>query len=55
MSERQEHKRRYNLRLQFIAEFEKWMNREPPMIRLRKWHKWKKQRPVWKEATDDQR
>ena len=33
MSESREHKRRYNLRLQYIAEFCKWQDREPPMRR----------------------
>lgn len=30
MSERQEKKKRYNLRLMWIADFDKWLNREPP-------------------------
>ena len=34
MSEKQEHKRRYNRKLEFIAHFIKW-------------HKWLKQKPVW--------
>lgn len=49
MSERQEHKRRYHLRLRYIAEFDKWLNAEPPMILFWRWHKWKKRRPIWKE------
>lgn len=48
MSERQEHKRRYNLRLQYIAEFNKWLDREPPRYRLFAWRKWKAERPVWR-------
>lgn len=39
MSESREHKRRYNLRLEFIAEVSKWLNREPPMILFWRWHK----------------
>ena len=30
MSERQEKKKRYNLRLMWIADFDKWLNREMP-------------------------
>lgn len=30
MSEKREHKRRYNLRLEYIAKFEKWIENEPP-------------------------
>ena len=51
MSESREHKRRYNLRLEFIAEFGKWLDREPPMIFLWRWRKWKKERPVWEEFS----
>lgn len=44
MSERQEKKKRYNLR---IADFNKWLNREPPMWRVFAWRRWKRERPVW--------
>lgn len=50
MSESREHKRRYNQRLQYIAAFSKWLESEPPMIRLIAWARWKKQRPVWEET-----
>ena len=50
MSESREHKKRYNMRLQYIAEFDKWMESEPPMWRVFSWRKWKSQRPVWKEV-----
>lgn len=53
MSERQEHKRRYNFRLQFIAEFIKWQDNEPPMWRLLKWRRWKAQRPIWREPDEE--
>ena len=49
MSESREHKRRYNQRLQYIAEFNKWLDAEPPMLHLISWLRWKKLRPVWKE------
>lgn len=49
MSESREHKRRYNRRLQYIEEFRKWIEKEPPIIRIISWWRWKKQRPVWEE------
>lgn len=52
MSERQEHKKRYNLRLMWIAEFDKWLDREPPMWRVFKWRRWKRERPVWREVDN---
>ena len=48
MSERQEKRTRYNQRLQYIAEFIKWQDREPPMWRVFKWRKWKQELPVWR-------
>ena len=47
MSERQEKKRRYNLRLMWIADFDKWLSAEPPMWRVFAWRRWKRERPVW--------
>ena len=47
MSERREKKRRYNLRLMRIADFDKWLNREPSMWRLFAWRRWKRERPAW--------
>lgn len=47
MSESREHKRRYNQRLEYIARFQTWIEREPPMWRVIKWSKWKKMRPIW--------
>lgn len=52
MSERQEKKARYNQRLQYIAEYDKWLAAEPPMVRIFAWRRWKKRRPVWKEAEE---
>lgn len=54
MSERQEKKKRYNLRLMWIADFDKWLNREPPMWRIFAWRRWKKERPEWVEVEDVQ-
>lgn len=50
MSEKQMKKRRYNQRLEYIARFDSWLNGEPPMLRFRKWKKWKKNRPVWRDV-----
>ena len=47
MSERQEHKKRYNLRLEYISKFNKWLEEEPPMILLWRWWKWKNDRPTY--------
>lgn len=33
MSERQEKKRRYNQNLEYIADFNRWLNEEPPLLR----------------------
>lgn len=45
MSERQEKKRRYNQNLEYIADFNRWLNEEPQILRFVSWHKWKKTRP----------
>ena len=45
MSEKQNRKRWYNEKLEFIAEFERWLKREPSIFRIFKWHKWKKEKP----------
>ena len=49
MSERQEKKRRYNQRLEYIVEFEKWLSAEPSLLRFFRWRKWKRGRPVWQD------
>ena len=45
MSERQEKKRRYNQNLEYIADFNRWLNEEPPILKFISWHNWKKARP----------
>ena len=55
MSEKKEHRRRYNLRLEYIARFEDWLNNEPPMILFWKWKKWKKERPTWNDIESQGR
>lgn len=52
MSESREHKRRYNLRLEYIALFNDWLKAEPPMIMFWRWRKWKKNRPVWNDSAE---
>ena len=46
MSEKREKKRRYNQRLVYIADFNKWLDAEPPIVRLISWHRWKNSRPI---------
>lgn len=52
MSERREHRRRINEKMERIREFEQgqdlfllWLSEEPPMIRFISWRKWLKSRP----------
>ena len=45
MNEKKERRKRYNEKLQYIAEMEKWFREEPKMINIIKWHKWKIRRP----------
>lgn len=52
MSEIREKKRRYNLKLEYIANFKRWLNREPPMILFCRWRKWLKSRPVWDDSKE---
>ena len=49
MSGKREHRKRNNMRLQYIAAFNRWLEAEPPMILFWRWRKWKKCRPVWNE------
>ena len=53
MSESREHKRRYNQRLEYIAHFQKWLNDEPPMWRVRKWRRWKRNRHIMPKGVMD--
>ena len=55
MSERQEHRKRYNQKLQYISEFKKWLDKEPPMYKIFKWKEWKSNRPNdmdWSDVGD---
>ena len=49
MSEKQERKKRYNLRLEYIAQFQKWLEQEPPLYMVFAWRRWKRERPVWRD------
>ena len=53
MSEKQEKKRRYNQRLEYIADFNKWLDTEPPILRPIAWHRWKKSRPIFKKMDEE--
>lgn len=46
MSEKQEKKRRYNLRLEFIAQFYRWLDSEPPRWKFVSWRRWRDNRPT---------
>lgn len=52
MSERREKQRRLNLRLEYIAAFELWLNKEPPVWMFWRWRKWKRSRPVWDNSKE---
>ncbi len=45
MSERQEHKKRFNAKVAWCRAFEEWLRNEPSMFRIFAWRKWKKQKP----------
>ena len=53
MSEKREKRRRYNQRLGYIADFNKWLYAEPPIVRLISWHRWKKSRPIFKKMDEE--
>ena len=46
MSERMEHKKRHYERMRYVAEVEKWLDREPSPARIFAHAKWKRERPV---------
>lgn len=53
MSEKQAKRRRQNQRLEYIAEYNRWVNAEPPIWHFRKWRKWKQARPALGEKRYD--
>ena len=52
MSEKREKRRRYNQRLEYIADFNKWLDAEPPIVRLISWRRWKNSRPILEEVSE---
>lgn len=52
MSESREKKARHNQRLQYIAEFNKWLDAEPPRMFFIRWHIWKSKRPKNKSVKE---
>lgn len=46
MSEKREKKRRYSQRLAYIADYNKWLDSEPPIVRIISWYRWKNSRPI---------
>lgn len=46
MSGRQEHKKRYNTKLQFIREWDKWMEQRPPIIKRKAFKLWLQKEPI---------
>lgn len=57
MSEKKEHRRRYNSKLEYVALFARWLAVEPPMWKLFTWHRWKAARPdpsqFWRNVEED--
>ena len=53
MSEKREKRRRYNQWIEYIANFNKWLDTEPSILRLILWHRWKKSRPIFKEMDEE--
>ncbi len=50
MSESREKKRRYNLKLEYIARFGNWLDSEPPLWMFWRWRRWKASRPVFDDG-----
>lgn len=48
MSAKQEHRKRYNLKIAYAHEVELWARKEPPRWRLIAWRKWLNSRPTIK-------
>ena len=53
MSEKREKRRRYNQRLEYIADFNKWLDTEPPIVKIIAWRRWKKSRPIFKKMDEE--
>ena len=46
MSEKQEHRKRYAARYEYLNKLEKWLDNMPPWWKIAKRIRWKKERPV---------
>lgn len=46
MSERQEKRKRYNERAEYITKVMKWVESEPPKWKIFKWIKWQNSIPL---------
>jgi hypothetical protein len=51
MSEKQEKRKRFNQRMEYVAQFNAWLMKEPPMWKFRAWLHWKKTRPVMEDLA----
>lgn len=51
MSQKQHKKRRYNEKLAYIAELDRWKAAEPPIFRFFAWRRWLKNRPVYEKTA----
>lgn len=49
MSEKQEHRKRWQAKVRYAHDFDKWLRSEPPMLMIFSWLRWKKERPVLEE------
>lgn len=50
MNQKQAKKRRYNAKLQYVSQLEKWLAIEPPFWNFWAWRKWAKRKPNQKEV-----
>ena len=55
MSEKQEHRKRMYLKLEYLYRLEKWLKDEPKVWRIRARLRWMKSRPIYdsKEVKED--
>lgn len=51
MSEKQEKRKRLNEKMEYIAEFDAWLRKEPPRWRIIQWARWKKSRLVLEDLA----
>jgi hypothetical protein len=48
-SNKNNHRRRYNAKLEYIAKITNWLEAEPKMYHIFAWRRWKKNRPIYRE------